>query len=322
MHEFDARPSKFQSREVAAHESARPRNIESKTRRVVKPSPNSPFEIPPSVTSEVDITERTNRKRRRQHRSHHPSAANAQVPRRRRRERGRRRGRGRGRRRGRRRERGQRRRQKRIRVRLHGHCSDHRKSSRRSRTRGIHHLPCRDHPIMNDLNRRSKQAVFMHHANAHDPVCVGRLRGDPSRVMRTRYERRPKRIRIRTLRRRHVDKRQRRVVSTRRTRHKTDRKHDRADTNANQPASPGSASPARSAAVFVETERALRRGEEPYSCTVTTPDAAIAKGSAKNAALLSGCSRGREKAISRRPPCSRPFCARTLRLDHARLFPP
>ena len=28
-----------------------------------------------------------------------------------------------------------------------------------------------------------------------------------------------------------------------------------------------------------ETERARRRGEEPYSCTVTTPDGGIAKGS-------------------------------------------
>ena len=41
----------------------------------------------------------------------------------------------------------------------------------------------------------------------------------------------------------------------------------------------------RRPAVFVETERA-GGGEEPYSCTATTPDAGIAKVSAKNAGLL------------------------------------
>jgi hypothetical protein len=33
--------------------------------------------------------------------------------------------------------------------------------------------------------------------------------------------------------------------------------------------------------ILVETERGRRRGEEPYSCTVTTPDDGIAKGSAE-----------------------------------------
>jgi hypothetical protein len=42
-------------------------------------------------------------------------------------------------------------------------------------------------------------------------------------------------------------------------------------------------SSARRAAVFVETERYRWRGEEPYSCTATTPDAGSAKVSAKNA---------------------------------------
>jgi hypothetical protein len=37
--------------------------------------------------------------------------------------------------------------------------------------------------------------------------------------------------------------------------------------------------------VFVETERGRWRGEEPYFCTATTPDAGIAKVSAKNAAF-------------------------------------
>jgi hypothetical protein len=38
--------------------------------------------------------------------------------------------------------------------------------------------------------------------------------------------------------------------------------------------------------VFVEIERALGADEEPYSCTVTIPDDAIAKASAKNTRLL------------------------------------
>ncbi len=38
--------------------------------------------------------------------------------------------------------------------------------------------------------------------------------------------------------------------------------------------------------IFVETERARWRGEESYSCTMTTPDAGIAKVSAKSTALL------------------------------------
>jgi 23S rRNA (uracil1939-C5)-methyltransferase len=42
----------------------------------------------------------------------------------------------------------------------------------------------------------------------------------------------------------------------------------------------------RSAAIFVETERGRRRGEEPYSRTATTPDVGIAKVSAKSTALL------------------------------------
>jgi hypothetical protein len=40
--------------------------------------------------------------------------------------------------------------------------------------------------------------------------------------------------------------------------------------------------------IFVETERAVRRGEEPYSRTATTPGARIAKVSAKSTALLGG----------------------------------
>jgi hypothetical protein len=43
---------------------------------------------------------------------------------------------------------------------------------------------------------------------------------------------------------------------------------------------------ARSAVIFVETERGRRRDEEPYSCTVTIPDGGIATGSAKSTALL------------------------------------
>jgi hypothetical protein len=42
----------------------------------------------------------------------------------------------------------------------------------------------------------------------------------------------------------------------------------------------------RRAAIFTETERGRRRGEEPYSCTATTPDAVLAKVSVKSAALL------------------------------------
>src|SRR5258708_23432892 len=38
--------------------------------------------------------------------------------------------------------------------------------------------------------------------------------------------------------------------------------------------------------IFVETERGRGRGEESYSCTATTPDGGIAKGSAKSTRLL------------------------------------
>ena len=39
-------------------------------------------------------------------------------------------------------------------------------------------------------------------------------------------------------------------------------------------------------AVFAETKRDQGADEEPYSCTVTTPDEGIAPVSTKNAALL------------------------------------
>src|SRR5258708_1857725 len=42
----------------------------------------------------------------------------------------------------------------------------------------------------------------------------------------------------------------------------------------------------RGGVICVETGRARRRDEEPYSCTVTIPDGGIAKGSAKNTTLL------------------------------------
>jgi len=51
-------------------------------------------------------------------------------------------------------------------------------------------------------------------------------------------------------------------------------------------APPGITELNRSVVIFAETKRAVRRGEEPYSCTATTPDARIAPGSAKSTPLL------------------------------------